>query len=247
SFDPNQFESDVHYDIFVVDDEGTLLRSFAQEQGQTHLFAPVGKEFRKMDVKEPKGIAHYIIHVYGTGPDGAAPDTTKSGSLAIDIDVAEGSEEDGIMESKETYVSAMSADGSVRIDIESGIPAAGEEITISVTFTDADENAIKHINYDITAMQDGTEVLSESGMHKHSGDAMHVTNALTSDSPVDVQVTILGIGLPGEEAKWSGPIGDVVSLQVVPEFPVSIMIIMALVVTAGVVITRFKNTINPKF
>jgi hypothetical protein len=89
SFDPNQFESDVHYDIFAVDDKGTLLRSFAQEQGQTHLFAPVGKEFRKMDVKEPPGIAHYVIHVYGTGPNGKDPDTTKSGSLAIDIDLAE--------------------------------------------------------------------------------------------------------------------------------------------------------------
>ena len=71
-----------------MDDDGNLLRSFAQEQGQTHLFAPVGKEFRKMDVKEPIGTAHYVIHVYGTGPDGADPDTTKSGSLAIDIDLA---------------------------------------------------------------------------------------------------------------------------------------------------------------
>lgn len=89
SFDPNQFESDVHYDIFVVDDKGIKLRSFAEEQGQTHLFAPVGKEFRKMDVKEPMGTAHYIIHVYGTGPDGKDPDTTKSGSLQIDVPIAE--------------------------------------------------------------------------------------------------------------------------------------------------------------
>lgn len=89
SFDPNQFESDVHYDIFVVDDDGNLLRSFAQEQGQTHLFAPVGKEFRKMDVKESVGTAHYVIHVYGIGPDGQAPDTTKSGSLKIDVPIAQ--------------------------------------------------------------------------------------------------------------------------------------------------------------
>jgi hypothetical protein len=88
-FDPNQFESDVHYDIFVVDDKGRLLRSFSQEQGKDHLFAPVGKEFRKMDVKEPAGIAHYVIHVYGTGPDGTFPNTKKSGSVKIDITVAE--------------------------------------------------------------------------------------------------------------------------------------------------------------
>ena len=93
SFDPNQFESDVHYDIFVINNDGKFLRSFAQEQGQTHLFAPVGKEFRKMDVKEPVGTAHYVIHVYGTGPDGAAPDPTKGGSLQINVDVVKGTGE----------------------------------------------------------------------------------------------------------------------------------------------------------
>ena len=33
----------------------------------------------------------------------------------------------------------------------------------------------------------------------------------------------------------------------IPEFPISVMIIMALVVTASVVITRFKNITNSKF
>jgi len=42
-----------------------------------------------MVVKEPEGIAHYMIHVYGTGPDDNDPDTTKSGSLKIDVPIAE--------------------------------------------------------------------------------------------------------------------------------------------------------------
>lgn len=86
-FDPNQFESDVHYDIFVVDENGVAIRSFAQEEGKQFLFAPVGKESRLMDVKEPAGTAHYVLVVYGTGPSGSSPDAAKSGKLNFDINV----------------------------------------------------------------------------------------------------------------------------------------------------------------
>mgnify|MGYP001561765552 CR=1 FL=1 len=89
-FDANQFESDVHYDIFVVDEKGIKLRSFSNEQGRDQLFTPDGKDLLFMDVKESKGIAHYFIHVYGTGPDGVAYDPEKSGTLKIDLAIGEG-------------------------------------------------------------------------------------------------------------------------------------------------------------
>ena len=158
---------------------------------------------------------------------------------------AEMMEEEGTMEEEETYVSGMSADGSVHVDIESSVPKAGEEMPIEVTFTDADGNAISHINYDITAMQDGTEVLSESGAHEHSGEGMHVTDALASDSPVDIQVTILGIGLPDDEANWTGPIGDVVSLQVVPEFGTIAALVLAISIVSIIAVTA-KTRVIPK-
>lgn len=154
-------------------------------------------------------------------------------------------EEEQMGDGEMAMVSAMSADGSVNVDIESGIPAAGEEMTISVTFTDADGNAIEHINYDITAMQDGTEVLSESGVHEHAGEGTHVTDALSSDSPVDVQVTILGIGLPDDEANWSGPIGDVVSLQVVPEFGTIAALVLVISIVSIIAVTA-KNRVIPR-
>ena len=78
-----------------------------------------------------------------------------------------------------------------------------------------DKKKARTVNYDITAMQNGAEVLSESGMHEHTGEGMHVIDALASDSPVDVKVTILGIGLPDDQANWTGPKGDVVFLQIV--------------------------------
>lgn len=149
------------------------------------------------------------------------------------------------MEEKETYANAMSSDGSINVEIESSIPKAGEEMSIDVTFTDADGNAIQHINYDISAMQDGLDVLSESGMHEHTGEGMHVTDALASDSPVDIQVTILGIGLPDEEANWTGPIGDVISLHVVPEFGTIAALVLAISIVSIIAVTA-KSRVIPK-
>jgi len=154
-------------------------------------------------------------------------------------------EEEEMMEEEETYVSGMSADGSVNVDIESSVPKGGEEMSIVVTFTDADGNAISHINYDLSATQDGTEVLSESDGHEHGGEGMHITDALSSDSPVDIQVTILGIGLPGEEATWTGPQGEVVSLQVVPEFGTIAALVLAISIVSIIAVTA-KTRVIPK-
>jgi len=153
--------------------------------------------------------------------------------------------EDEMMESEETYASAMSSDGSMNVEIESGIPTAGEELAISVSFTDADGNIVEHVNYDISATQDEIEVLSESVAHAMSEPGMHVTESLTSDSPVDVQVTILGIGFPGDEASWIGPQGDVVSLQVVPEFGTIAALVLAISVVSIIAVTA-KTRVIPK-
>ena len=79
TFDVNQFESDVHYDIFVVDENDKVLRSIAGDDGQQFLFTTNGKDLRTIDVKEPPGKAHYVLVVYGTGPKDSAPDQSKAG------------------------------------------------------------------------------------------------------------------------------------------------------------------------
>ena len=157
-------------------------------------------------------------------------------------EVMAGQEEEG---AGETYANAMSSDGSVKVAIEADTPKAGEEMSIEVTFTNADGSPISHINYDISATQDGAEVLSETGMHEHEGMGTHTTSALASDSPVDVQITILGIGLPDDEANWTGPRGDVVPLQVTPEFGPVAMIILAIAVISIIAVTA-KTRVIPK-
>jgi len=153
--------------------------------------------------------------------------------------VQEAHAEDGA----EDRAMAMSADGSVTVGIHSGVPAEGEELSLEIEFTDADGNAIEHVNYDIIARQDGNQILSESGQHTHNGLADFTTSELRSDSPVDVQIKILGLGLPGEEANWEGPMGETISVQVVPEFGQIAMMILAVAIVSIVAVTARSKVI----
>jgi predicted secreted protein with PEFG-CTERM motif len=137
----------------------------------------------------------------------------------------------------------MSQDGSVMIHIDSDEPAEGVEAMVSVEFVDADGNPIEHVNFEITATQDGNEVLAETAQHIHSGVTEFTTAELGSDSPLDVQVTILGIGLPDDEANWTGPKGEAVSAQVVPEFGPLAMIILAVAIVSIVAVSARSKVI----
>ena len=139
----------------------------------------------------------------------------------------------------------MSQDGSVMVHIDSDEPAEGTEAMVSVEFVDADGNPIEHVNFEITATQDGNEVLAETEQHVHSGVTEFTTAELGSDSPLDVQVTILGIGLPDDEANWTGPMGETVSAQVVPEFGPLAMIILAVAIVSIVAVTA-RSKVIPK-
>lgn len=143
------------------------------------------------------------------------------------------------------HATAMSADGSVMVKIGAAAPVAGEELPIEIEFTDADGNAIEHVNFDVSVTQDGTEVLAETGQHSHSGVTEFMTSVLESDSPLDVQVTILGIGLPDDEANWTGPKGETVSAQVVPEFGSIAMMILAVAIVSIVAVTT-RSKVIPK-
>lgn len=150
--------------------------------------------------------------------------------------------EDG-QEDVEDHAMAMSADGSVTVEIDSGVPTEGEELSLDIEFTDVDGNVIEHVNYDIIATQDGNQVLSESGQHTHEGLAEFTTSALRSDSPVDVEIKILGLGLPDEEASWTGPMGETISVQVVPEFGQIAMMILAVAIVSIVAVTARSKVI----
>ena len=142
-------------------------------------------------------------------------------------------------------IKATSSDGSVNVDLISTAPTKDSGMDINIKFTDSDGNPIEHVNYDIIATQNGEQLLDEEGVHTHTGQDSHSTEAASSGDPVDFQVKILGIGLPDDQANWSGPKDDVIPIHVTPEFG-SIAMLMLGVAVFSIVAFGAKSKIMPK-
>jgi len=129
-------------------------------------------------------------------------------------------------------------DGGIMVSITTGSAGAGEIVTVTVEFTDMDGNAVEHVNYDVMATQDGTTILDEKGVHDHDGVMDHTTMELAmaaSDAtPIDVQVTFNGFGI---DPPFTGPIGDVATKQVVPEFGTIAMMVLAVSIISIIAVT----------
>jgi hypothetical protein len=116
--------------------------------------------------------------------------------------------------SGETYVNGTSHDRTVIVNIASRTPTANESLPMVIYFTDLNGTEIDNMHYSITADQNGNQLLSLSHIFLNKGMTQHNTPPLATNDPVNVQVTILGIGLPYDQQHWTGPIGDVISLQI---------------------------------
>ena len=131
-------------------------------------------------------------------------------------------------------------DRSVTVEVQTTEPAAYEQLGIHAYFKNSTQSLITDISYDLEVTQNKKPVLEIKGQHSHTGIEEHWTDPLRSNSPVDVKVTILGIGLPGDESNWSGPKGEVVMFSAVPEFPIAGLILVASMVTI-LIVTRIQR------
>ena len=140
---------------------------------------------------------------------------------------------------------AGGADG-IMVEITTGDAGAGEMMTVNVEFTNMDGSDVEHVNYDVMATQDGTTILDDTGVHDHDGVMEHTTMALSmaaSDaSPIDVQVTFNGFGI---DPPFTGPVGEIATRQVVPEFGTIAMMILGISIISIIAITA-KIRVIPK-
>jgi predicted secreted protein with PEFG-CTERM motif len=103
-----------------------------------------------------------------------------------------------------------------------------------------------HVNYEITATQSGEVILQETA-HAMEMTASHMVDSVGSDdNPIDVEIVSLGIGAPGEEDNWTGPVGTVATAKVVPEFGTVAMMILSVAIISIVAITA-KSRVIPRF
>ena len=73
-----------------------------------------------------------------------------------------------------------------------------------------------------------------------------VTAQGSIENPIDVKLTSLGIGLPGQEDRWTGPTGLITNVQVVPEFGTIAMMILVVAIVSIVAVTS-KSRLIAKF
>ena len=168
----------------------------------------------------------------------------------------------------------VASDGTAVI-VRTGHPISGQPLAIGIGFKDANENFVKHQNYAITVTQDGTTVLSNSAGHTHTGTDTQTTYALSSNDPVNIVITLNGVGLPtADPSTWTGVKGEVLSFSqvtdvksptmsmsnmtmtnstaapagnaTVPEFGPVASIVLAIAVLS-VVVFAVKTRIIPKF
>ncbi len=139
----------------------------------------------------------------------------------------------------------MDGDDGLMVDIATGSADQGESLSIDVTFAMMGE-AVEHVNYDITATQNGEVVLDEMGVHDHDGVMNHMTGPLpaaaSDDAPVEVDVMFNGFGI---DEPFTGPIGQVDTAQVVPEFGTVAMMILAVAIISIVAVTA-KTRVIPR-
>jgi len=90
----------------------------------------------------------------------------------------------------------------------------GETLLVEVEFRDDDKNIVDHVNYDISATQNGESILSEPDSHRHPG--MHTIHETTilDESSVEILVVIQGLG-HGEDI--TEPKGIESTISIIPE------------------------------
>ena len=215
---------------------------FMPQESFSHKFESAG-EFPYYCIVHPW--MEGLVIVQGTGstelvpsePNGAG---TEGSEYSPGTLVVEAPSED------ETTVSGISEDGNLRAEITASNPTSDEIMSLEIRFRDSTGSVQKHANYDLVVSQNGQEVLLVLGAHEHEGTGMHSTAPLDSADQVDIKVTVLGFGLPGEEDNWTGPRGEILMFNVVPEFGTIVMIVMFVAIASTVLISSKYTRVMPK-
>jgi len=102
------------------------------------------------------------------------------------------------------------------------------------------EQQLQHVNYSFMVMdENGNNVVSESNIHAHTGiDTQSITFSEIGSFTLLIDIAGVGIDEP-YDSSYSGVASTV--LTVVPEFSLSVLALMGLVLGTAIAMTRFRN------
>jgi len=148
------------------------------------------------------------------------------------------------------------ADAAAEAQAAADAAAEAEDVELVVTITDSVmgdgthvylEFSEIHVNYQITAMQNGEEIFTMTDHAMEMTGANHHIDAVGSEeNPIDIEIVSLGIGLRGANQDWTGPTGTIDTIQIVPEFGTIAMMVLAVAIISIVAVTA-KSRVVPRF
>ncbi|NIM26357.1 MAG: hypothetical protein GTN35_01715 [Nitrososphaeria archaeon] len=142
----------------------------------------------------------------------------------------------------QTLIQGTTQDGKILVQIISSAPKINQSMEINLSFLDIAKGLISNVNYGIEVSQEGQVIVQNKNVYSEKGLSTLITRPLTSDEPVEIFISINGIGSPENQEDWIGPKGEVLIFTVVPEFGVLTIILLAITISIMIVFTRNKIT-----
>ena len=116
--------------------------------------------------------------------------------VLISLDPQEAPESNAIVipENKIAQIEEDLTKLSVNPSLLTSTSNVGDSLVFEVEFMDDDGKIVDHVNYDVFANQNSNTILSDSAAHRHPGKyPVHESTTLT-DSLIDIQVVVQGLG-----------------------------------------------------
>jgi hypothetical protein len=116
-------------------------------------------------------------------------------------------------------------------------------VTFNLGFLDAVTGApIEHVNYNfLIADANGNIAHQIHEAHAHDGTSSY-SLSFSDTGSFTITINVEGAGAPPYDTTFSGTTSS--TITVTPEFPLSVMAVMAAVVGIGIAATRFKNPLK---
>ena len=142
----------------------------------------------------------------------------------------------------QTLIQGVTEDGNLMIQMISSAPQINQSMEINLSFHGMDNRLISNVNYGIIISQEGQLILENENIYSEKGLSSLTTRPLNSEKPVNVTISINGIGDPEKMEEWTGPKGEVLMFTVVPEFGVLTIALFGLSVMITILFS-IKNKI----
>ena len=143
----------------------------------------------------------------------------------------------------QTLLQGITKDGEMIVQIISSSPTINQTMEINLSFLDKNSKLISNVNFGIKIIQEEQIILENDKIYSEKGLSTLVTRPLDSEEPVEISITIKGIGTPENPQVWTGSKGQVLMFTVVPEFGVLTLGLFAATISIMIFLSA-KNKIS---